>query len=231
MFFGIIPARMESTRFYGKPMYLINGVPMIRRVYDGVYGSLDGVVAAVDKDLTLAQICVFNEIPTCVVFGDVPTGTDRCYLAAKMLGLSSGVVVNIQGDEPLITRQHMWDLMNLFDDPKVGVGTLVYEAEDCGTEDDVKVQFDGTGKIYNFTRIDGSTPKYYKHIGVIGFRLGVLADFYRLGVSEREKKEHIELLRCLDNGISVHCRVSTPTIAVDRPEDIKRVEACLKTRS
>lgn len=232
MIVGMIPARMESTRFPGKPLAKIDRIPMLARVFRAVKWSnhVDFTIAAVNNDSDLTGYCRFNGIPM-VVTGEAATGTDRCYYAAKMLGIQRGVVINIQADEPLITAGHIFGVVRMFDNPKVKVATLVYESVSAGDKDDVKVQFDSTGRIFNFTRIDGHTPTYFKQIGIMGFRVDVLSEFNRLGQSEREKRESVELLRCLDGGIDVYCRVLEPTVAVDRPDDVAKVMAEIQARS
>lgn len=230
MIFAVIPIRQASTRFKNKVIHPICGKPMFWHVYRNVVECpwVDGVCVAYPLDDAGIRLkCDEYKVPHVCSYQDHECGTDRVYEAVRRLGVKRGVVINVQGDEPLLNHGHIKALVDLFDEPKVKVGTLVYQA-DSGDDDDVKVQFDGTGRIFNFTRIDGSTPRYYKHIGVYGFKLGVLAEFVRLGPSEREKKEKIELLRCLDNGIPVHCAVCEPTVAVDRPEDIRKVEDRLR---
>jgi 3-deoxy-manno-octulosonate cytidylyltransferase (CMP-KDO synthetase) len=222
---------MGSSRFYGKPLAEINGKPMVKHVYDAVVDCawVDGVCVAA-AEYHIIHSCFERSVPS-VFTGVHATGTDRCYDAAQRLGIKRGIVLNVQGDEPLIQHHHIKAVVDLFDIPRVQVATLVYES-DGGDKDDVKVQFDSTGKIFNFTRLGGYTPKYYHNIGIMGFRLGVLADFARLGQSEREKQENIELMRCLDNNIPVHCAITdTPTIGVDRKGDIKRVEDEINRRS
>ena len=231
MNFAIIPCRMGSKRFYGKPLALINDESMVAHVYGAICSCLwiDGVVVAVeecheDDSADIGDECLVCRIPVVGTWRH-PTGSDRCFEAAQRMGIKRGVIINVQGDEPLITHGHIRQLVGLFDNPKVQVGTLVY-GSGGGNYDDVDVQFDNTGRILDFSRTDDGYT--YTSIGIIGFRLEVLADFARLGQSEREKTEGIELLRCLDNNIPVHCAVSEfPTIAVDRPEDIAKVEAVL----
>jgi len=227
MIFGIIPCRMGSSRFYSKPLARIGGVLMAEMIYRNMVDCpwLDGVVVATEDWQINSRLSW--DLPV-VMTGRAECGSDRCYLAAKQLGLKSGIVINIQGDEPLVNHSHIKAVVDKFD-PGVKVVQLVYKSDGPGDRDDVKVQVHG-GKVYNYTRINGCTPDYYVATGVMGFRLGVLADFYRLGPSERERTEGIELLRCLDGGIDVHCAVGEPTIAVDRPEDIDKVEAALNGR-
>jgi 3-deoxy-manno-octulosonate cytidylyltransferase (CMP-KDO synthetase) len=217
---------MASKRFPRKFIQTINGKPMFWHVYNNVVNSpwLDGVCAGFPlKDIGIRLDADRFGVPYVVTYEDHTTGTDRAYEVVKRLGMGRGVVVNIQADEPLITHKHVAQVVSMMQNPTVQVSTLVYES-DAGDANDVKVQFDSTGSIYNFTRLDSATPRYYTQIGIMAFRVGVLADFAKLGPSEREKQEKIELLRCLDNDIPVHVEVAAPTISVDVPDDLERVK-------
>ena len=126
MTFAIIPCRMGSKRFYGKPLEEIKEMPM----YWGVYRSVvecelvDGVVVATE-DFLIAKDCLSEHVP-CVATSSARTGTDRCAEAAKNLGLKTGIVLNVQGDEPMIRSSHIRQVLSMFDDyPKTEVATLV----------------------------------------------------------------------------------------------------------
>ena len=235
MAFAIIPCRMGSERFYGKPLALINGIPMYWHVYNTVKKCLfvSGVVVATE-DWEIVKDCTRRNVP-CVgsLKGIWPTGSDRVFQASRKLGIKSGLVFNVQGDEPLITHGHIKELIDLFDDPAVMVGTLVRKLnhDEARDEDVVKAQFDGTMRIFNFSRIMPEPGVYYGSIGIMGFRVGALADFARMEQSKWEKHENIELQRLIDNDYPVHCAVTdVPTIGVDRIEDIKKVEEVLNAQ-
>jgi len=228
MTIAIIPARMGSSRFWGKPLKMINGVAMVHRVYDAVVGCpwVDAVVVAHDGG-SIGEYCLSEGLPN-VLTGMCETGTDRVYEACLKLGVKRGIVLNIQGDEPLIRHSHICELLNLFhENVDCHVGTLVYKKYPDGAvdtdSDDVKVQFDSTGRAFNFTRL--SAGRGYVSIGIMGFTLGALSEFHRLGKSEIEGVENIELMRLVGERFPVHCKVTDkPTIGVDRPGDIKKVE-------
>ena len=232
MIFAIIPCRMGSERFPGKPLAEISGVPMYWHVYHAVRECpwVDGVVVATE-DSEIIRNCAVRCVPVVSSSKGVwQTGSDRVAAAAMRLGIKSGLILNVQGDEPLITRGHIKTLIDLFDDPKVQVGTLVRKLsfEEAKNEDVVKVVLDGTMRVSRFNRIMPVPGVYYGSVGIMGYRVGALADFARMNQSKWEKHENIELQRLIDNDYPVHCAVTdVPTIGVDRPEDIKRVEEVL----
>jgi len=232
--FAIIPCRMDSERFWGKPRAEINDKAMLRHVYDAVveHKYIDGVAIAFDiKDLLIESECCVNFIPA-VATGNHPTGSDRVFEASQKLGINRGIIVNVQGDEPLIQHTHISSLLSLFDDPQVRVGTIAYRATDeqAQSKDCVKVIFDGTMKVFKFARTV-EPGQYYINVGIYAYRLGALSEFARTGPTENEKALNVEAQRFLDIGIPVHVAITdVPTIGVDRPEDIAKVEAALKRR-
>jgi 3-deoxy-manno-octulosonate cytidylyltransferase (CMP-KDO synthetase) len=229
---------MGSERFPGKPLAKIRQGPgrasktMVTMVYDAVVDCpwIDGVCLALEgwKQPELRRGCL--TMPTISTHRH-PTGSDRVYEASRRMGITRGVILNIQGDEPLITHGHIKTLVDLFDDPTVQVGTLVrkLDYDEAKSEDVVKVQFDGTMRIFKFSRVMPEPGNYYGSVGIMGFRAGALAEFARMGQSKWEKHENIELQRCIDNNMPVHCAVTdVATIGVDRPDDIAKVEAVLE---
>jgi 3-deoxy-manno-octulosonate cytidylyltransferase (CMP-KDO synthetase) len=228
MVIAVIPCRMSSTRFYGKPLARIAGQYMVKRVFlamrDCPWVDL-AVVAA--EDQVIVDKLAESWIPA-VKTPPVATGSDRVYELVKRMGVQRGVILNVQGDEPLIRSWHVRELLSIFDDdPSVGVATLVYRMPyvEAKSSDVVKVSFDGGMRIFNLSRVLPPTNTYYAQVGIMGFRADRLAEFGSLEQSYWEKHEGIELLRFLDNKIPVHCVVTKrPTIGVDRLDDIKRVE-------
>jgi 3-deoxy-manno-octulosonate cytidylyltransferase (CMP-KDO synthetase) len=224
---------MGSERFYGKPLAGIHGVPMYWHVYRTVRDCpwVGGVVVATE-DWEIVKDCTRRCVPCVSSFKGVhPTGSDRVYAASKRMGITRGVILNIQGDEPLITHSHIRDLVYLFDDPAVQVGTLArkLDYDEAKSEDVVKVCFDGTMRIFKFSRVMPEPGNYYGSVGIMGFRAGALAEFARMDQSKWELHENIELQRCIDNNMPVHCAVTdVATIGVDRPDDIAKVEAVLE---
>ncbi len=233
MFFAIIPFRQGSTRFPGKFLELISSdgmtAPMWWWVYKACLDSefVDAVCTTFPQgDLDILKSVGQYKAPCVGSYAnpDHVCGTDRVYEAAMRLGIERGVVINAQADEPMLRPQHLFQLTKMFDNPQVDVATLVYKSG-RGDRDNVKVKFDGTGRIFSFVRDSGDDPysSCYTQIGLMGFRLGALADFVAHGPSEREMEHKVELFRCLDNKMDVHCTIAPKIMAVDRPDHLDRV--------
>ena len=231
---GLIPARWHSTRFEGKPLALINGVPMIRRVYDQACASekLDTVVILTDSQ-KVNDYCAKHEMRCIVVDDDVRSGTDRC---AKAIELIDGdIFVNIQGDEPLINPDAIDTLIEKFD-KSLGIGNAyVYVNDDYKLHDSnvVKVVTDLNNNAVYYSRFGipyhkkEETP-FKQQLGLYAFNRHVLKMFEELEVGELEKAESVEMLRYIENGFAVRMiEVEDHGLSVDTEEDLKRVEEFL----
>ena len=232
----IIPARYASTRFPGKPLALINGKPMIQHVYEAATTSATNHVSvATDNERIAACVKSFGG-QAVMTSPTLPSGTDRCGQAAQMLGLTpEDIVINVQGDEPFITGKIINLLIQLFRDPAVQIATLtslITRAEEVNDPNKVKVVFDKNHKALYFSRHnipylrnpEQFTPRYFKHIGIYGYRYGTLQELIQLPESDLEKSEKLEQLRWLENGYSIHvAECKYEGIGVDTPEDLKQV--------
>lgn len=233
--YGIIPARYESTRFPGKPLADILGRPMFWHVHQRAIQCplLGRVVLATDDNRIYAEACKYN-VPVVMTGREHASGTDRVLEAARMLSLpEDAVVVNIQGDEPMLAPQMLTELLEPFADPGIEVATLATritrdEAED---PDQVKVVWTKGGSALYFSRALVPYPRggeeeapYWGHIGLYAFRMRTLRRFVSLGVGELERQEKLEQLRLLENDIPIYVVPTTHrTCGVDRPEDIEKV--------
>ncbi len=238
---GIIPARWRASRFPGKPLAEIAGRPMIRRVYEGACGAsrLSAVYVATD-DQRIADACAEFGAAAVMTSPDHPTGTDRMAEAAREL--SDEIIVNIQGDEPLIEGFVIDAAVAALEEaPEAPMSTVVHAAE-AGNIDDphrVKVVLDREGYALYFSRSripalrDGQAPPHYwQHVGLYAYRREFLMRYVDLEPTEAERAEALEQLRALEHGHRIRVAIidgweSTP---VDTPEDVKRVEACLEAR-
>ena len=235
--FGIIPARYASSRFPGKPLALINGKPMVQWVYERVQSSevRDLVVATDDERIAR---CVQDFGGRVVMTSpDHASGTDRCGEAALSLEPNDNdVVINIQGDEPLISPKEIHLLASAFEDRSVQIATLVNPFTDAAVlqnPNDVKVVMAKNGNVLYFSRLpipylrEGGTPptQYYRHIGVYAYRYGVLKQIVLLPTSGLENSEKLEQLRWLENGYTIRALACDyQGIGVDTPEDLDNVE-------
>ncbi len=233
---GVIPARFAASRFPGKPLAKIAGVPMIERVWRGVRGakSLDRVIVATD-DERIQRACESFGAEVAMTRSDHPTGTDRIGEVAH--GLDADVVVNIQGDEPLIQGFVIDAAIELLrSDPELPMGTVVH-ALDAADQDDpnrVKVVLDRRGRALYFSRspiphVRGEAPPLWQHVGLYAYRRDFLLTFMGLEPTPAERAEQLEQLRALEHGFAIGCAVAEgfTSVPVDVPEDVARVEARL----
>jgi 3-deoxy-manno-octulosonate cytidylyltransferase (CMP-KDO synthetase) len=236
---GVIPARHAATRFPGKPLADIAGVPMVRRVWEGARSarSLRDVIVATD-DERIADACRGFGAEVALTRADHPTGTDR--IAEVALTLADDVVVNIQGDEPLIEGYVVDAAVEaLLADPALPMATVVHPADPADVDDPnrVKVVLDDRGRALYFSRSripalrnPAACPPYYQHVGLYAYRRAFLLDFVRLAPTPASRAEELEQLRALEHGHPIGCRVveGWVGVAVDVPADVPRVEARLR---
>ncbi|MEM9022943.1 MAG: 3-deoxy-manno-octulosonate cytidylyltransferase [Bacteroidota bacterium] len=237
---GIIPARYDSTRFPGKPLAEIAGKSMIQRVYERVRqaNGLHHVVVATDDARIAQHVEAFGGAVTMTD----PThcsGTDRCAEASRNVTEPHDVVVNIQGDEPLIHPEQIDELVGCFEAPDTQIATLVRATDDreaIQSADTAKVVLDQQQHALYFSRYPipfqrdpaEDQQQHWLHVGTYAYQATVLQQLTSLAPSDLEKAESLEQLRWLSHGFSIQTRVTSyPSIGVDRPEDVARVEALL----
>jgi len=232
---AIIPARYQSSRFPGKPLADICGRPMIWHVFERARQCpvLSSVVLATD-DERIRSVAEKYDIPVAMTRQDHPSGTDRVLEAAQKMNLpAESVVINIQGDEPVLEPAMLTELVQPFNKPEIRATTLAgpISARQAASPDQVKVVFapDGTALYFSRSPVpfhrQVSNDNFYGHIGIYAFRMHVLEKFVGLGPSRLEVTEKLEQLRLLENNIPVHVVLTDyQSIAVDRPEDIHVVE-------
>jgi 3-deoxy-manno-octulosonate cytidylyltransferase (CMP-KDO synthetase) len=234
---GIIPARYGSTRFPGKPLASILGKPMIRWVWEGARRSrlLSRVVIATDDARIFDAARTFGA-EALMTSPDHASGTDRVAEAAARL--DAEVIVNIQGDEPLLDGAMLDRLVEAFDDPTLPMASLMARIVDVsliGDENIVKVVVDNRGRALMFSRSPlprGAADFFYQHIGIYAYRRDFLLGFKALPASRLEKIERLEQLRVLESGGTIRMiEIPRPTLSVDAPRDIIPVEEFIKARS
>jgi 3-deoxy-manno-octulosonate cytidylyltransferase (CMP-KDO synthetase) len=237
---GIIPARYASTRFPGKPLVLVSDRPLIQWVYEGCTGLFDYLTVATDDNRIYEAVKAFggNVVMTSP---DHPSGTDRCLeaadIVAKELGLHPDVVVNIQGDEPLIRKEQLAELLGCFDNPETEIATLVKQFgkdEDPENPDSVKVVAGTDHNALYFSRSvipylrDKQCESPYpclKHVGLYAYRTEVLKKICKLPPSSLERAESLEQLRWLENGFTIRIRTTDyPNMGVDTPDDLRKIQ-------
>ncbi len=230
---GVIPARYASSRFPGKPLAEIGGAPMIRHVYARARQAqcLTRLIVATD-DARIAEVVRAFGGEVRMTSPAHRSGTDRVAEAAR--GIPCDLVVNIQGDEPLLPSEMIGEAVEPFTgDAALRMGTVCRRLEDPRDLHDphvVKVVRDTRGFALYFSRsaipwgTDGSFPLCWKHIGLYVFRPDALQEFTELPVTPLERSERLEQLRALEHGWRIRVVETVyDSIGVDTPEDLERV--------
>jgi len=240
---GIIPARYGSRRFPGKPLVVIEGKTMIRRVYEQAIQCdiLSNVVVATDSEAILNHVRLFGG--KVLMTGEHHrSGTERCLETVgflRQVGEEYDIVINIQGDEPFIEPLQISQVAECFNEPHTGIATLIRRinsVEELTSSDVVKVVTDRQGYALFFSRSviphlrDGENRDllreipFYKHIGIYGYLASVLEEIVSLPVSPLEQAESLEQLRWLDNGYRIRTQVTEyESIAIDTPADLLKI--------
>ena len=234
---GVIPARIGSTRFPRKILADIEGKPMIAHVAERALEAemLDKVVIAIDSEETEKALSSYKFDLIMTDIGH-ESGTDRVAEVAKTID-EAEIIINIQGDEPLLNPKVIDNLVKLFDDPIVSMGTVV--SRNIGVKDYldrniVKVFLDENQNAYNFKRdiYDAEIGGVFRHVGFYGFQRETLFEYSSLPPSKNEIDNSLEQFRAIDNGIKIRALITnSEQLAVDVPEDIDRVVSRIKKLS
>jgi 3-deoxy-manno-octulosonate cytidylyltransferase (CMP-KDO synthetase) len=206
MVIGVIPARLESTRFPRKILFPIRNKPMIMHVYECALQAqlLDKVIIAIDSTETANFLAPYGA-EIMMTSTTHRSGTDR--VAEVMQGIDADIIINIQGDEPMLDPTMIDKLISSFDDKEVEIATLastIITKDDFKNPNTVKVNIDRNNNAVGFYReITDERAKYFRHIGIYGYRKETLMAFTNFEQSENEKKDSLEQLRALDNGIPI----------------------------
>jgi 3-deoxy-manno-octulosonate cytidylyltransferase (CMP-KDO synthetase) len=233
---GVIPARLESTRLPHKPLRLVAGQPMIAWVYHAARQapSLSRLFVATDSE-EIQAFCRASGIPVEMTSAHHRSGTERI---VEVMGREpADIYVNIQGDEPMVTAEHLELMLRPFrEDPATRVSTLKVpiSAEEAQNPNNVKVVTDATGRALYFSRapipfdpdeLHRGRARYFKHLGLYAYSAEALSLFSKLPPSALEQAEKLEQLRFLENGIPITVvETAHDTIGVDSEEDLKKVE-------
>ncbi len=237
---GIIPARFAASRFPGKPLVSIAGKPMLQRVIEGARSAkrLTDVIIATD-DPRIARACAEFGARAVMTSPAHPTGTDR--IAEAAAGLDAEIVVNVQGDEPLIEGFVIDAVVDaLIAAPECAMATAVHHADADAALDPnrVKVVLDRAGNARYFSRsaipfqqAAGNSP-LWQHVGLYAYRRAFLLEYVKLPQTPAELAERLEQLRALEHGVKIRCALieGWRSVPVDVPEDVARVEAALALR-
>ena len=241
----LIPARYASSRFPGKPIASILGKPMITWVYDGALKAISkfpgSEVAIVTDDSRIEDVCKKHTLNVVRVDDDVPSGSERIQLAYERHFSEKGfdLIINVQGDEPLIKGAVLSELIEFHLNSNYDVGTVVKSVSDLAEKTNpnkVKAIYNKESKMCHyfsrspvpFDRENVGGVPWFLHVGIYSFRPDVLKKFCSLEQTENEKLECLEQLRILDNDMTIGAILSdVEFLGVDTPEDIKSVEEVL----
>ena len=245
----VIPARYASTRFPGKPLALLDGMPIIEHVWERLclMRGCDCMVATDDE--RIADAVEGFEGKVMMTSASHRSGTDRCGEVLERMERTEGteydVVVNVQGDEPFVEPAQVQALIRCFDDPQVQVATLrtrITSLDELLSANNVKVLTDNRGNALYFSRAPlpylrdvpqsqwlGHAP-FYKHVGIYAFRPAMLRRLCALPEGELERLERLEQLRWLQAGCPIRVADTThANIGIDTPDDLHAAEEYINT--
>lgn len=226
---AVIPARYASTRFPAKLMQMLGEKTIIRTTYDNTVatGLFDDVLVVTDSEI------IYNEMQGGNVImsrKDHESGSDR--IAEAIENSDCDVVINVQGDEPFVDAVMLLALLNAFDDEAVKVASVmheIFEEADIKNPNNVKVVVNKnkdalyfSRSVIPFIRDEGTKAKYYKHIGIYGYRKSTLLQFTKWAVGNLEKIEKLEQLRYLENGVAIRMiKTNHVSIGIDTTQDLE----------
>lgn len=241
---GIIPARFASTRFQGKPLVHILGKPMIQRTWERtkLATTLDHVVVATD-DEKIAECCHRFGADVIMTSESCGNGTERCYEALQKLEKKYDIVVNIQGDEPLIEPEIIDGIVKALQaDPDAVFSTAVtsLKPEDAFDPNRVKCVVDNRGYAIYFSRglipfnksgkVNPQFP-YMLHLGIQSYDTKFLKIYPELPPTPLQLEEDLEQLKVLENGYKMKViKVDHDVHGVDIPEDVEKIESYMRER-
>ena len=244
-FLVVIPARLGSTRLPRKPLADIGGKPMVVRVAEKAKQSLAQSIVVATDSVEIEAACNEYRIECLLTSPDHPTGTDRLAQVAQLLKLpASTLVVNVQGDEPLIPPELINQVAHtLANNTQCAISTIavpISDASEIENPNVVKVVINRAGEALYFSRApipfvrdlqSAQKIAHLRHLGIYAYRADFLQAYTKLEPAPPEQAEALEQLRALWNGyrIAVHIASEAPPAGVDTAEDLERVRRLLGT--
>lgn len=241
---GVIPARYGSTRFPGKPLVSLQGRPLIEWVIESAQKSrkISQLIVATD-DQRIADVAKKSAVMVVMTDPHLPSGTDRIFAATREI--VADLLINIQGDEPLISADHIDQLAEAFEkEESLDMATLGHplSAEEAQSPHAVKVVLDRFQNALYFSRFGipysrqswteaGTDDSVLKHIGMYAYRPAFLAQFCQAPPAFLERAEALEQLRALHLGAKIKViKVDSAYPGVDTPEDLEKISRILEAR-
>ncbi|OTG65220.1 3-deoxy-manno-octulosonate cytidylyltransferase [Acinetobacter silvestris] len=242
----VIPARFASSRLPGKPLLEIHGRPMILRVVDQAkkVQGFDDLCVATD-DLRIAEVCRAEGIDVVITDPNHPSGTDRLSEVARIKGWDAqDIIVNVQGDEPLLPAQLVQQVANLLiEKPHCSMSTLcepIHHLDEFQRDSIVKVVMSKFNEALYFSRSpipydrDGAQQgvaslhqQAFRHLGLYAYRVNLLQDYVTWDIGQLEQLESLEQLRVLENGHRIAINIAAVNLppGVDTQADLDRLNA------
>ncbi|UTO18088.1 3-deoxy-manno-octulosonate cytidylyltransferase [Acinetobacter sp. Z1] len=240
----VIPARFASSRLPAKPLLLIHGRPMILRVVDQAkkVAGFDDLCVATD-DQRIAEVCIAEGVDVVLTSAEHPSGTDRLSEVARIKGWSDDdIIVNVQGDEPLLPAQLIQQVTRLLvDNPQCSMSTLcepIFTLNEFERDSIVKVVMSKRNEALYFSRAtipydrDGAKlteiklhNHAYRHLGLYAYKVKLLQEYVTWEQGDLEKLESLEQLRVLENGHRIAIAIAEANLppGVDTQEDLDRL--------
>lgn len=236
----LIPARMASSRFPGKPLREIAGKPMILHVVERAAAAKLAPVVVACGEHKIQEVVQAAGGEAILTDPEHPSGTDRIWEAVNKYDPEGkhDIIINVQGDLPTLAPKLIHEVLLPFDNPQVDIATLVTEIRDSSEITNPNVVKavvawgdEGSGRALYFTRATAPYGEgvYFHHIGIYAYRRAALEKFVNLPPSPLEKRERLEQLRALEAGMRMEVvPVNTVPLGVDTPEDAEKAEKLLR---
>ena len=232
----VIPARYGSSRFPGKVLAPLAGKPMIQHVFERASASQADMCLIAADDERVIKACEKFGARAIMTDPDLPSGSDR--IAAALAGIETDIVINVQGDEPLLPTEAinaLIDRMKQSDNPDMATIGVQASREELDNPNKVKLVMSNSGRALYFSRSmipflrsGGVDMPVYLHWGIYAYRHEILKKFVSLPAGKLENCEKLEQLRALENDIAIQVLITNlESVGVDTPEDLVRAEAKL----
>jgi 3-deoxy-manno-octulosonate cytidylyltransferase (CMP-KDO synthetase) len=237
---ALIPARYEATRFPGKLMQMLGDKPVIRHTYENTVATLlfDEVIVVTDSTVIFNEI-IENGGYAIMSRREYESGSER--IAEAAADIEVDVIINVQGDEPFVKKEPLQSLLQVFKNDKphlIEVASLMHEIKDdilINNPNTVKVVVDKnlnalffSRSVIPFKRDNNANVRYYKHIGIYGYRKNALMNFTKWKTTPLEASEKLEQLRYLENGVGIKMVLTNESpVSIDTPRDLERAKMLL----
>ena len=237
----LIPSRMAATRLPGKPLFKINNLSIISHVFKRAEEASIGEVVVATEDPEILADVLKNGGRAILTSSDHKTGTDRVFEAYRELNIKNvDYIINLQGDEPDISKDDIIKLNNLMINNESEIGTLAAKIQSVKILNDTnvvkvitekKLEENNFSRALNFTRknLSADNQNIYHHIGIYAYKVNILEKFVSLEQTNNEKENKLEQLRALDNKLKINIALAKSSpIGVDTKEDYLAIKKIME---